>query len=618
MGDVKVELDELRQSASDPALDSLRHTQAAAAGQLDSAPKRIKRKNLLVWIIAAIFLTAIPLAWAYFRRQTPEPRSHKLSVLLPENASLESHAISPDGNQLGFVATVGDNTQIWLRPFDSLNPRPLAGTEGAETIFWSPDARAIGFFTKDKLKRITLSSGVVTALCNVAEARGGAWGGDGEIVFAPRIADGLYRISANGGKPVPVTTLDRSQREDAHRWPWFLPDGRHFLYYVRSSQRDQQGTYVGSLDSKEKKRLVAAIGGAAYAAPGYLLFVLNQRLVAQPFDPDRLQITGEPVTVVEEVAQGPGWFALFSISANVLTYKGGTNINTQLAWFDRAGKQLQAVATPSNYGIVRLSPDGTLLAGHRVDPETAGGDIWLVELLRGTRRRFTTDPSYEYVPIWSPDGARIVFSSNREGSMDLYVKSLSGPDESEALLKSDTAKYPEDWSLDGRFILYSNFDSKTGQYDLWYLPWFGDRRPAPFLTTPFAESQGQFSPDGRWVAYCSDESGENEVYVQSFPVPGNKVLISTGGGTAPKWRRDGKELFYLAADGKFMALEVQAGATLKASIPQALPFNAKKKAAIYDIAADGQRFLINTATENTASGTINVVLNWTAELRKTR
>ena len=539
--------------------------------------------------------------------------------MLPENASLESHAVSPDGNQIAFVATVGDNAQFWLRPLDSLTLRPLAGTEGAETIFWSPDARAIGFFTKDKLKRIALSSGVVTSLCNVAEARGGAWSRDGEIVFAPRIADGLYRISANGGKPVPVTTLDRSQHEDAHRWPWFLPDGRHFLYYVRSSQRDQQGTYLGSLDSKEKRRLVAAIGEAAYAPPGYLLFVLNQRLVAQPFDPDPFKSRVNPVTVVEQVAQGPGSSAPFSVSAtNVLTYRVGNNINTQLAWFDRAGKQLQAVATPTNYAILRLSPDGTRLAGHRVNPETAGGDIWLLELLRGTLTRFTTDPSYEYVPVWSPDGARIVFSSNREGSMDLYVKSLSGLDESEALLKSDTAKYPEDWSLDGRFILYSNFDSKVGHYDLWYLPWLGDRRPAPFLTTPFEESQGRFSPDGRWVAYCSDESGKNEVYVQSFPVPGNKVLISTGGGTAPKWRRDGKELFYLAADGKFMALAVKAGATLNAGIPQALPFNAKKKSAIYAIAADGQRFLINTATENTASGTINVVLNWTAELRKTR
>jgi eukaryotic-like serine/threonine-protein kinase len=626
MGDVKVELDELRHSTGDPALvvDSLSQTQGSLGSQSVSALGQIKRRNLLVWISAAIFSLAVMFfAVAYFQRPPAELQSLKLSVLLPENASLDTHAVSPDGTQLAFVARAGDKTHLWLRPLSSVATRPLVGTEGAQGLFWSPDSNFIGFFTKDGLKRIALSSGTVTALSDVADARGGSWSGDGEIVFAPRISDALYRVSASGGAPVLVTMLDRSLQEDAHRWPWFLPDGRHFLYFVRSSRRDQQGIYVGSLDSKEKKRLLGgAIGGIAYVAPGYLLFVQNGTLVAQPFDPNRLEITGDPLSVVERVKDQPGWSAPFSVSTtNVLTYRRGDISDTELVWSDRAGKQLQSVAAPAWTGIFRLSPDGTRLAGNRVDPETAAGDIWLLELSPGKLTRFTVDPSYEYLPVWSPDGTRIVFSSNRDGPMDLYLKALNGPDKSEVLLKSNTEKRPEDWSLDERFILYSNFDSKTNQFDLWALPLFGDRQPLRFLTTPFEEKQAQFSPDGRWVAYCSDESGRDEVYVQSFPVAGNKVLISTEGGTQPRWRRDGKELFYLAADGKLMALEVKGGSTLKAGVPKALPLKAglaelHREGRRYAVAADGQRFLIHAATKTATPDVIDVVLNWTTGLKR--
>ncbi|MEW5975489.1 MAG: protein kinase [Acidobacteriota bacterium] len=618
MGDVKIDLDELRQAASDPALDSLRQTQHPRADRLESSLKRIKRRNLLAWIIAGIsLLTAIPFAVEYFRHSPADLQRVKLSVLLPKERG-ECYAISPDGNQLGYTATTGDRSQLWVRPLDSLSARPLAGTEGALDLFWSPDGRQIGFFTKDKLKRITLSSGAVTPLCNVAglTTKGGTWG-DGEIVFNPGTSR-LHRISASGGEPTPVTTLDQSRGERTHAWPWFLPDGRHFLYYVSSSQPDHQGIHVGSLDSTERRRLVGAMGAAAYAPPGYLLFVLNQMLVAQPFDPDRLQITGELLSVGEQVEQTAGYLARFSVSAtNVLTFWRPSNVNLQLVWFDRAGRQLQSVPAPGNYEIYRLSLDGMRLAGNRIDPETGHNDIWLLELSRGTPtpRRVTADASYQDRPVWSPDGTRLVFSSGRG---ELYLKNLSSPEEGHALLKSETIKHPQDWSLDGRFILYTNLDSKVGQQDLWFIPLFGDRQPAPFLTTPFEEKQGQFSPDGRWVAYCSDESGKDEVYVQSFPVAGNKVLISTSGGTEPRWRRDGKELFYLAADGRLMAVEIlKAGPTLTAGIPKALPVKTRRRArASYAVTGDGQRFLIYTATDEPPI--IDVVLNWTRGLREQR
>jgi Tol biopolymer transport system component len=295
----------------------------------------------------------------------------------------------------------------------------------------------------------------------------------------------------------------------------------------------------------------------------------------------------------------------------------------ELVWSDRGGKRLQSISVPADYPEnSSLSPQGTRLAGRRVDPEIATGDIWLLEFSRGTLSRFTDDPSYEYFPIWSPDGDRIVFSSVREGHADLHVKLLNSSGDSQPLLKSNTAKYPQDWSFDGRFILYSNFDPQTNQLDLWVLPLFGDRQPEPFLKTPFEEKQAQFSPDGRWVAYCSDESGKDEVYVQSFPVPGNKALISVGGGRRPRWRRDGKELFYLSDDGRIMVLDIKAGSTLTASIPRALPLRGPLRGepdlGTYSVAADGQRFLIPTGKQSATAEVINIVLNWTADLRKQR
>jgi Tol biopolymer transport system component len=604
------------QSAGDIAFD-LEALSGSTPATLAVAPGRLKHRERLAWIVAAVAVfTALVLAVAYFRRAQIDTPVLKLSVLQPKKET-SGYAISPDGRRLAFVATAEGKTMLWVRPLDSLTAQALPGTEGADHPFWSPDSRFIGFFAQSKLKKIEIAGGPAQTVCEAADPRGGTWNRDGVIVFAPNSQDALYRVSSSGGGSTSVTTLDRSGQENAHRWPHFLPDGRHFIYFVRSAQRDWQGCYLGSLDSKEKRRLLTASGSVAYAA-GYLLFVREGTLLAHAFDPNRLQITGEPIPVAEQVEHHRNFFSEFSVSdSGVLAYQHGSDNTTRLIWLDRGGKQHGPTLAPANFNAHRLSPDEKRVAGNRLD-DTGATDIWLLELSRGITSRFTSDPAYEWLPVWSPDGSRIVFNSNRKGSMDLYLKALSGAGREEVLLESNTLKVPTDWSRDGRFILYEDADRSTNKSDLWVLPLFGDRQPMPFLQTPFDERQGQFSPNGQWIAYVSDESGRYEVCVESFPAR-SKVQISTDGGIQPRWRRDGNELFYLAADGKVMAVEVRAGSTFEATVPKVLfvaPLGPRDAlAGSYSVTADGQRFLFNSFGEE-ISGPITVVINWTGELRK--
>jgi Tol biopolymer transport system component len=363
---------------------------------------------------------------------------------------------------------------------------------------------------------------------------------------------------------------------------------------------------------------------AAYAPPGYLLFLRDRTLMAQSFDADRLELTGEPFPVAEQVDRlGQGErYALFSVSeTGVLVYRSGSSANVQLIWFDRAGKQLGAVAPTGNYATPWLSPDEKRVAFGHVEPNGGNSDIWLMELARGTPTRFTFGQRDSITPIWSPDGSRVVFSSDRDGLMNLYQRAASGTGNDEALLKSDNHKLCNDWSLDGKLILYSAYPKSNG--DLWVLPLSGEQKPFPFLQTEFNEVQGRFSPDGKWIAYASDESGTWQVYVQSFPSPGGKWQVSTNGGAQPQWRRDAKELFYLSADRKLMAVDIKGnGSTFEAGVPQAL-FELRLQTIglpgprnFYVAAADGQRFLVVSAPEERISTPTTVVLNWTAGLQK--
>jgi len=588
---------------------------------------RRKARERLAWIVASILflglLALLPFAIAYFHRASKDVPAIRFVVSQPEKTNFAgSISISPDGRRLAFIATADGKDLLWIRHLDSLTAQALSGTEDASYPFWSPDSRFVGFFAQAKLKKIDVSGGPATTLCDAQFGRGGTWNRDGVIVFTPSTQSPLYRVSSAGGEATLATALDTSRLETSHRWPYFLPDGRHFLYLVRSSKQEHQGIYVGSLDTQEAKRLAPADLSMAYAPPGYLLFVREGILLAQPFDAGGLEFTGEAYPVAAHVWFDAGFsYGAFSVSENgVLAYDpSGRSQASQIAWFDRAGKSLGSVGPPGVFLQPKLSPDNKRVAVQYNDHQTGTYDILLFDLSRGATSRFTFDPSNDQYPVWSPDGSRIVFASDRSGHFDLYQKPSSGAGQEEVLLKSSSNAFPTDWSKDGRFIVYQSPDPKTKQ-DVWILPLSADRKPFPFLQSEFNEIQAQLSPDGRWMAYVSDESGNYEVYVRSFPTPSGKWPVSTHGGGLPLWRRDGKELFYIAADLKLMAVEVKEGATFEPGAPKAL-FGTRFVSNLtgahrYDVSADGQRFLMSTRVEETASTPITVVLNWTADLKR--
>jgi eukaryotic-like serine/threonine-protein kinase len=595
-----------------------------------SAPVVARRRNRerLAWgmtaVAALVALAAVLAAVRYANRATALSRPMRSSIVLPEKTALRGLAISPDGRTLVVVArdSSGKNL-LWIRSLDSLAVQPLAGTENPSFPFWSPDSRSIGFFADGKLKRIDASGGPPQTLCDVPVSRGGTWNRTGDILFSP-VPDGpLYRVSASGGLPSQLTRFDPARGETSHRWPFFLPDGRHFLYLVASfgGEREKTGIYVASLDSKEEKFLVRANSSLAYAPPGYLLFFRERNLMAQRFDPKTFRVTGDPFLVAEQIQFFPQtYFATFSVSDNgALVYQARSAAGvSQLAWFDRSGKQTGTLGAPGNQANPRISPDGKRVALDIVDPQTGNIDIWIYESSGGIPTRFTSDPAIEAGPIWSPDGSRIVFSSLRRGHPDLYEKSSSGAGSEERILQSQGTKYPNDWSPDGRFILYRAIEGRTNP-KLWAMP-VGDRKPSPVIDATFGVSQGQISPDGRWVAYASNESGKWEIYVAPFRGAGGNWKVSSEGGSEPRWRRDGKELFYLGPDGTLMVVSVKGGPTFEADAARPL-FETRLRQPIssadlfsYDVSADGQHFLVNTDVGEVTSSPLTAVLNWTADV----
>jgi Tol biopolymer transport system component len=621
--------DERWQNAYDLANELKWIADGSAAGATVSLAALWVRRERLAWTLAGISLAAVLLlAVVHFREKTIEVSPARFFVFPPEGTAIAfgpaapQVAVSPDGRQLVFAATTSDKqTDLWLRPIDSIVAQKLAGTEDGSFPFWSPDSRFIGFFAQGKLKKIDLHGGVPQALCAAPWGNGGTWNRDGVIVFAPNREGALSRVSVSGGMPAAATVLDPGRHETGHYWPQFLPDGRHFLYLALSSQREKRNVYVGSLAAQEARSVLKSELRAAYAS-GYLLFVRQGTLMAQRFDLNRLQLAGEPASIAQEVAYNPAnGRNTFSVSDNgVLAYRTGGvgGVPTiELVWFDRTGKRIGSAGEPGLYLRPALSLDGKRLAVERRDPQTGTDDIWLVDLARSTLLRFTFGPFNQTHPVWSPDGNQIVFASDRDGASNLYRKASTGAGNEELLLASDAAKYSTDWSPDGRFIAYENQDPKTGS-DLWLLPLFGNRKPIPFLRTDFNEGQGQFSPDGRWMAYSSDESGRREVYVRAFPASGGKWQISTAGGSFPRWRRDGKELFYLAADRKLMAVPVNADSAIETGQAQALfePRILGIPIVPYSVSGDGQRFLVTIPAEEASSSPITVVLNWTAAFEK--
>jgi eukaryotic-like serine/threonine-protein kinase len=586
-------------------------------------------RERLAWALAAACLAIAVIATATLvvvsPRVTTGGAELRFSISPPEQATFGTIAVSPDGRHVSFTASRADGTsQLWVRPLDSLSARLLPGTEEAAFPFWSPDSRFIGFFAREKLRKIAVSGGTVQTICDAPDGRGGAWNRDDVIIFAPDREHALLRVPASGGSGTPVSTVDRP-RERGHLWPEFLPDGRHFLYLADSSQHEHHGIYLGALDTTESKRLLSAQSSVAYSSDGYLLVARDGALVAQPFDANGLELAGEPVTVAEQVVQQYGLDHKADFSASmtgVLAYRSGGSPLNHLVWVDRRGERAGMVGEPAVYAEPVLSPDETQLAVSVFDRDARPwvSDIWLLDLSGEGKSRFTFDRAAEFEPVWSPDGTQIVFSSNRQGTLDLYQKSASGSRSDEILLKSGSPKHAETWSPDGRYVVYSSVEPKT-KYDLWVLPLFGDRQPRPYLQSEFSEGQGQISPDGRWIAYTSNESGRFEVYVGAFPAPAGKWQVSTNGGADPRWRRDGQELFYIATDGKLMAVGVEAGSVFEPGVPQPL-FDIHVRHLWedarnhYDVSRDGNRFLVATPVDDSGSLPVNVVVNWMSGLTK--
>jgi Tol biopolymer transport system component/DNA-binding winged helix-turn-helix (wHTH) protein len=598
------------------------------AAPLPVVPAR--RPSLVAWAVAGLAtLTALVLGWLYIIHPTPPTeRTVRLLVSLPEKATFLSYdlpAVSPDGERLAFSAVdPGGKTRIWVRSLDSLTISPLAGSDGGTGPFWSPDSHSIAFFADRKLKKADLRGGPPQTLCDSGDLRPfGTWGRDGVILFGNIVgisftAGGgtLLRVAATGGEVTPATILDVSRQEVRHGYPQFLPGGRHFIYLVQSARPENTGIYAGSLDSKETKRLVSTQTNAAYAGSssgsGYLLFTRDDALMAQAFDATRLELTGAPLLVTQPVSISTTplrSLAAFSVSGNgVLAYRAGGNTGAkELVWFDRQGKRLGTVGEPAEYSNPALSPDEKRLVVCRVNPQARTRGLWVFDLVQGTSSRFTFDPADESNPVWSPDGSRIAFTA-RKGHLDIFLKAATGSGDAKVLLESGQDKNLVDWSPDGS-ILFTQGGS------VWTLGLDGDHKP----NGPFAVSGNpRVSPNGRWVAYGSDESGRNEVYVQSFPPSGGKWQVSTAGGTGGQWRRDGKELFYLA-DDKLMAVEVKTDApAFEKAIPKplfALRLERLTRRTHYEVAANGQRFLVVTPVE-APPAPFTLVTNWTAGLKR--
>ena len=535
-------------------------------------------------------------------------------------------AISPDGRLVAFVARSSDGIKLWVRSLSSSTARELPGTDDAVFPFWSPDSRSLGFFAAGKLKRIDLAGGAPTVICNVGAGRGGTWNEEGVILFNS-VNDGpLLRVSATGGIPEPFTVLDRSQGENSHRWPQFLPGGHSFLYYVRHQALERSGLYLGTTDKpQDKVRLMTTTSNGLYvpsgnSQSGHLFWMSNGALMAQTFEPAPGRVTGEAVRVAEDVAVANA-SALIAASVSpdgTIVYHPAAARSYQLTWYGRDGKSLGAVGQPDAYVGPRISPDGKRVA------VTLRGDVWQMELARGILTRVTFEGGIIADPLWSPDSQRISFAKGPTGNPTLFSKSASGTGAEDHLLDSRDTLYGQDWSPDGRAILYlmQSNDLSSQALDLWILPLIGDKRPIPFMTTPFGEGRGQFSPDGKWIAYTSNESGRNEVYVQSFPASGAKWQISNNGGDWARWRRDGKELFYVAPNRDLRSVAIAGApsspefgtpkvlfvlpATLTLQGAQQLPYS-------YDVTPDGQRVLalLPTAPERPP---LTVIVNWQAQL----
>ncbi len=625
-----------RSMAKDPdqRFQTARDLKAALSWVLDQPHAATAKRSRRMWLAlaAALALGVIAggLTVARLHQPPPEQGVVRLQINPPEGgefafgASVGGLALSPDGRTAAFIATAKGVTALWVRPLDGTAARLIPGTEDASYPFWSPDGQSIGFFTPGKLQRVDIPNGGPLPICDVRRVWGGTWTSEGQIIVGV-FGSGLSRVSASGGVLSPLTTLDPSRGEGLHLWPQALPKGR-FLFWVQSDKPENTGIYAASLEKPNEQVHVLTTDAKALYVPGgdgrdYLVWQRAGMLVAQQFDAETLQLTGEFRSLSDRVAMLGGGLMNAAVSRTLLLYSETSSVS-QLTWLDRAGKRLGVVGEPLEYGTARISPDGRRVVASHGKP--GGRDLWLLETDRGVTNRFTSTPGPKAYSVWSPDGHTIVFASG--SPYNLFRKAAAGGADEQRVIPSSNFQYPSDWSRDGRFLLYNEITSGMGT-DLWVLPVSLDGRPAPdakprpYLCTQFNERLGRFSPEPAplWVAYQSDESGRYEIYVDAFPETRNRVRISTGGGQYPEWSPDGRELFYLSPDLKLMQVSLKRGPdSIEPSAPRelfALPVP-NDGYCPYEIAPDGQRFLVRATPERQAGQALTLIVNWPALMKK--
>ncbi len=576
-------------------------------------------------IVSILIIAAIPLVvWTIHRMPAPQPVI-RFTIAPPENASVAAGeaSISPDGHMLAFLARSGTDKVpvLWVRPLDSLTAEPIPGTEGARWPFWSPDSQEIGYSGEGNLEKVAVAGGMPQTICHlVGPAAAATWSRDGVILFST-LQGSLYRVLDTGGTPTLIAAPDPVRHEGGYSFPQFLPDGRHFLFlfHETSGVSGEYRVEAGSLDSKSVKDLAQVTSYALYAPPGYLLYMDQNALMARPFDLRALDFTG-PARVAENVAADRG-YGNFSVSATgVLTYSAWlSEAIDQMAWFNRAGLELGTLGPPGRYIDPALSPDGTRVAvGAAINGKR---DVWVFDTKRGTASRLTFEPANSANPAWTADGSRILFTSYHDGHRGIFQKDANGLGGTQMVYESkDQPTALNDLSADGRYAIYDNGGSSDSK-QLWVLPLFGERKPFVSVQGAFGALSAQFSPNGRYVAYASNETGRLEIYVQTFPEPTGKWQVSTSGGAEPMWRRDGKELFYLTLDQKLMAVDVNTTAPgFGVGIPKELfqahlvPLSGWRN--LYVASPDGQRFLMIVPANEAEPAPITVVANWPALLRK--
>jgi Tol biopolymer transport system component len=582
----------------------------------------------LIWmaVTALLAVTLAGLSFFHFRETAPARTPVHLQLVTPGPSAVRYLALSPDGQTLAFIANNGGPEQLWVRSLGSGEAKPMAGTNGATLPFWSPDNAWLGFFADRKLKKIAPSGGPPQTLCDVSDPRGGTWNRAGVILFSAGPRSPIMKVSTAGGTPAAALSLPPADPSAGQRFPFFLSDGDHFLFNGVGSNAADTGVFLGALSGGHSVRLLPDQSNAIFVADslagrsGHVLFRRERTLMALPFDSQSLKAQGDAIALAENVVQagfiGEGVFA--ASQGGELVYRAAATESRELAWFDRNGGRLSTLGQPGDFGPAVLSPDGRNAAV--VVNNGVLADIWIEDVTRGVMSRLTSSSvaPLNSTPVWSPDGTRVAYGVRAAagGDVSIFVKSTGGAEKEELLFHAGVNGDPEDWSFDGKWLSFRGMGLRTS-YDTLLLPLTGERKPLPYLQTPAAERGARFSPDGKWMAYDSDESGRLEIYVQAIPTNGRRFQISTAGGASPQWRRDGKEIFYVSADQKLMAVSVKTGGTFEPGTPQTLFGYAG--ALSYSPSPDGHRFLLNMPAGVEASNSpslLTFVLNWQAGLKK--